>query len=161
MKKIIIPAILYSLILAFFACSTIYNYDLSIGGLDDLPATKACLTKYLPKSVDAQKGQQGREIAPITLIFDEHEAEIKDSLLADSVVFEDNSYLLKFKIVALDPFDEVTETTYVIITHLGCIRYMISFLLGMPDEYSWRFRVDNGSLVRICINQDRYAYLKM
>lgn len=108
-EKIIIPAILYSLILAFFACSTIYNYDLSIGGLDDLPATKACLTKYLPKSVDAQKGQQGREIAPITLIFDEHEAEIKDSLLADSVVFEDNSYLLKFKIVALDPFDEVTE----------------------------------------------------
>ena len=62
---------------------------------------------------------------------------------------------------AAKTFDEVAETTYIIVTHLGCIRYMIPFLLGMPDEYSWRFRVDNGSLVRICINQDRYAYLKM
>ena len=70
MKKIIIPAILYSLILAFRACAPISHYHLRIGGLDYVPATKACLTKYLPKSVDAQKGQQGREIAPIILIFD-------------------------------------------------------------------------------------------
>ena len=48
--------------ISVFACSTIYNYDLSIGGLDDLPATKACLTKYLPKSGDAQKDNKEEKL---------------------------------------------------------------------------------------------------
>lgn len=51
-----------------------------------------------------------------------------------------------------------TKITYIVVTHLGCIRYMIPILLDMPDEYSWRFRVDNGSFIRICINEEGYAY---
>ena len=56
MKNKLSLFLLFSLLLSFVACTTIYNYDLSISGLDDLPATKACLEKYLPKSIDAQKG---------------------------------------------------------------------------------------------------------
>ncbi len=46
-----------------------------------------------------------------------------------------------------------------VVTHLGCIRYMLAFLLGLPDEASWRFKVDNGSITRIQINKEGYAYL--
>jgi alpha-ribazole phosphatase len=53
------------------------------------------------------------------------------------------------------------EGTHIIVTHLGCIRYMIAFLLELPDEYSWRFRVDNGSLTKVQINNEGYAFLTM
>ena len=46
-----------------------------------------------------------------------------------------------------------------LVTHLGCIRAAVSHLLGMGTEGMWRFRVDNGSISRICINNEGYAYL--
>lgn len=109
MKNKLSLFLLFSLLLSFVACTTIYNYDLSISGLDDLPATKACLEKYLPKSIDAQKGKQNKELQVIALSFDNYQDEIIDSLISDSVEFKDNSYLLKFKIIATDPFDGTSE----------------------------------------------------
>ncbi|NSW90104.1 MAG: histidine phosphatase family protein [Firmicutes bacterium] len=53
------------------------------------------------------------------------------------------------------------QCTHIIVTHLGCIRYMLAFLLGLPDEYSWRFRVGTGSLTRVCINEEGYSYLTL
>ncbi len=45
-----------------------------------------------------------------------------------------------------------------IVTHLGCIRMILAYLLGMNIEGSWRFRADNGSVSRLVIN-DGFAYL--
>ena len=52
MRKKIIPALFAFFIILTIqpSCVTIYNYDLSILGLDSLPATKACIQKYVPKS---------------------------------------------------------------------------------------------------------------
>jgi alpha-ribazole phosphatase len=46
--------------------------------------------------------------------------------------------------------------TFIIVTHLGCIRSIISHLLGMGIEGQWRFRVENG---RIQLNEEKFAYL--
>lgn len=46
-----------------------------------------------------------------------------------------------------------------IVTHLGCIRFIVSHLLGMSMDGFWRFRVDNGSISRIKISDDKFAYL--
>jgi len=48
-----------------------------------------------------------------------------------------------------------------VVTHLGCIRNLIAYLLGFGIDASWRFRVDNGSISRICINDEGYAYLTL
>ncbi|MBZ4645488.1 MAG: alpha-ribazole phosphatase [Petroclostridium sp.] len=50
------------------------------------------------------------------------------------------------------------EGKVVIVTHLGSIRNIIAYLLGMTIEGSWRFRVLNGSAARIQIS-DGYAVL--
>jgi alpha-ribazole phosphatase len=70
---------------------------------------------------------------------------------------------------ALDMFHRVTgfvdelieqgENRVLLVTHLGCIRIAISHLLGMGTEGMWRFRADNGSISRISINNQGYAYL--
>lgn len=91
------------------SCVTIYNYDLSLKGLDSLPSTKSCIEKYLPHSVDAYKGNEKNEIGIIVNEFNQYENEIIDSLKADSV-FIDSLYILKFIIVALDPNNELSET---------------------------------------------------
>ena len=46
-----------------------------------------------------------------------------------------------------------------LVTHLGCIRFILSYLLGMSSDGFWRFRVDNGSISRIIINDEGFAYL--
>lgn len=48
----------------------------------------------------------------------------------------------------------------ILVTHLGCIRMIISYLLGMPFEGFWRFRADNGSISRIMVNDEKFAYLE-
>ena len=53
------------------------------------------------------------------------------------------------------------DSIHVIVTHLGCIRYMLAFLLGLPDEFSWRFRVDSGGITKVEINNEGYAFLTM
>ena len=57
--------------------------------------------------------------------------------------------------------DSGGKGTYVIVTHLGCIRNIIAHLLGLGIEGSWRFRVGNGSVTRIAINDENYAYLNI
>lgn len=51
------------------------------------------------------------------------------------------------------------EGVFIIVSHLGCIRIMIAHLLNMPAGGEWRFRVDNGSITKIEINDEKYAYL--
>jgi alpha-ribazole phosphatase len=51
------------------------------------------------------------------------------------------------------------QGTFLIVTHLGCIRNIVSHLLGMGIEGTWRFRVDNCGITRIQINDEGYAYL--
>ncbi|MCX8130526.1 MAG: alpha-ribazole phosphatase [Clostridia bacterium] len=51
--------------------------------------------------------------------------------------------------------------TYLIVTHLGCIRKIVAHLLGLGIEGSWRFRVDNCSITRIVVNDEKYAYLTL
>ncbi len=105
-----IPALLlvFGVISSFLGCEVIYNYDLSLSGLDSLPATKSCIQKYIPKSVDAHKGRQHSEIEAVALELDKHKDEIIDSLLSDSVSL-DTGFVLKFYIMALDPENEITE----------------------------------------------------
>lgn len=100
--------LVFIFLFSFFSCETIYNYDLSISGIDNLPATKLCIEKYLPKSVDAHKLHAEKEIRIECLIFNEHEQEIIDSLLVDTI-FLDNKYELKFTVLALDPYDKTKE----------------------------------------------------
>lgn len=73
-----------------------------------MPATKSCIEKYLPRSVDAHLGRQYNEIKAAAYVLNEHEQEIIDSLKADSV-FLYTGFLLVFTIRALDPENEVTE----------------------------------------------------
>ncbi|TYQ16415.1 UNVERIFIED_CONTAM: alpha-ribazole phosphatase [Acetivibrio alkalicellulosi] len=49
---------------------------------------------------------------------------------------------------------------YLIVTHLGTIRYIIVQLLGMKIEDSWRFRVGNCGMVKIQIT-DGYGVLTL
>ncbi len=56
---------------------------------------------------------------------------------------------------------ENNSGTFMLVTHLGCIRKMVSYLLDMGLEGSWRFRVDNCSITRISINDEKYAYMTL
>ncbi len=51
------------------------------------------------------------------------------------------------------------EGTFLIVTHLGCVRKILSHLLGMGLEGSWHFKVDNAGISRIQINDEGYAYI--
>lgn len=55
--------------------------------------------------------------------------------------------------------NENNDGTFLIVSHLGCIRYIISHLLGLGIEGSWRFRVSNCGISNIEINDEKYAYL--
>lgn len=57
--------------------------------------------------------------------------------------------------------EENSDRVFVIVTHLGCIRIMLAHLLCLKPEDSWRFRVDNGSISRVQINQEKYAFLTL
>lgn len=47
-----------------------------------------------------------------------------------------------------------------LVSHLGTIRYILVHLLKLPVESIWRFSADNGSITRIVIPEDKYAWLK-
>jgi alpha-ribazole phosphatase len=51
--------------------------------------------------------------------------------------------------------------TFIIVTHLGCIRNILAFLLELNIEGAWHFRVDNAGITRIQINDEKYAYLSL
>ncbi|HOK38059.1 MAG: hypothetical protein WHW07_04560 [Bacteroidales bacterium] len=95
-------------VIFIISCETIYNYDLSITGVDSFPATKSCLQKYIPKSIDALAGKQEKELRRIAFELDTYKSEILDSLEADSVR-TDTVVILKFTIIALDPYNQITE----------------------------------------------------
>jgi|BioPla2DNA2_1021312.scaffolds.fasta_scaffold21586_3 alpha-ribazole phosphatase len=59
--------------------------------------------------------------------------------------------VVKFSKNIIDSFD---EGRILIVSHLGTIRYMISYLLGMDIESSWRFRLDNCEMAKIQIIDD-------
>ncbi|MDQ2085513.1 alpha-ribazole phosphatase [Herbivorax sp. ANBcel31] len=46
----------------------------------------------------------------------------------------------------IDSFD---RGRFLIVSHLGTIRFITAYLLGMDIEGSWRFRLDNCEMVRI------------
>ncbi len=50
---------------------------------------------------------------------------------------------------------------FLVTTHLGCIRNIISYLLGMGIEGSWRFRIDNAGISYIEINEGFAVISKM
>lgn len=54
---------------------------------------------------------------------------------------------------------EYTNKKILIVTHLGCARKLISYLLGMGLDGSWHFKVDNASLCKITVNDENYSYL--
>ncbi|RCX17559.1 alpha-ribazole phosphatase [Anaerobacterium chartisolvens] len=54
-----------------------------------------------------------------------------------------------------------SQGTFIIVTHMGCVRKIISYLLGMKIEDSWRFSVDNCGISKIIINDEKYAYLTL
>ncbi|GAE88012.1 alpha-ribazole phosphatase [Acetivibrio straminisolvens] len=47
-----------------------------------------------------------------------------------------------------------------IVSHLGTIRFMLAYLLGMKIEDSWRFRVDNCTITKLEV-RDRYPVLTL
>ncbi|HOZ29758.1 MAG TPA: hypothetical protein PLL66_02475 [Bacteroidales bacterium] len=109
MKKLLSALVLFVIVYAVFSsCEVIYNYDLSIVGIDTLPATKSCIDKYIPHSVDAPKGRQYSEIEALSYELDNHMDEIRDSLYADSIRI-DSAFELIFIIRGLDPYDEITD----------------------------------------------------
>jgi hypothetical protein len=95
-------------VIFIISCETIYNYDLSITGVDSFPATKSCIQKYIPKSIDALAGKQEKELRRIAFELDKYKYEILDSLEAD-FIRTDTVVILKFTIIALDPYDQITE----------------------------------------------------
>lgn len=51
-----------------------------------------------------------------------------------------------------------TEGVFMLITHLGAIRFLLAYLLDLGIESSWHFRVDNASITKVEIN-DGYGVL--
>lgn len=47
----------------------------------------------------------------------------------------------------------------ILVTHLGVIRNMLAFLLGLGVEGAWRFRVDTGSISTLKRNDSGYIYM--
>ncbi|OPZ84805.1 MAG: Phosphoserine phosphatase 1 [Firmicutes bacterium ADurb.Bin419] len=52
------------------------------------------------------------------------------------------------------------EGSLMIVTHLGTIRFILAYLLGVGIENSWRFRVGNASITRVEI-KDGYSVLTL
>jgi len=48
-----------------------------------------------------------------------------------------------------------------IVCHGGCVRIMLASLLGLKKEDCWRFKVDTGSIAKVELNDDRYAFLTL
>ena len=56
--------------------------------------------------------------------------------------------------------DKHKNEIILIVTHSGCIRYILAYLLDMRIEGIWRFAVENGGIARIVVNDEKFAYLK-
>lgn len=54
-----------------------------------------------------------------------------------------------------------SDEVILIVSHSGCIRMIISYLLGLGIEGDWRFKIDNGKITKININSEKYAYLTL
>lgn len=50
--------------------------------------------------------------------------------------------------------------TILLVTHLGTIKYILVHLLSLPMEYIWRFTADNGSITRVVVSDEKFAWLK-
>ena len=48
-----------------------------------------------------------------------------------------------------------------VVTHAGCIRSILSHLLGMGIGAMWRFKIECGGVTSVEITDDGYAYLTM
>ena len=48
-----------------------------------------------------------------------------------------------------------------LVTHGGCIRTMITYLLRFKTEECWRFKVNIGSIAKVEVDECGYAYLTM
>jgi len=48
-----------------------------------------------------------------------------------------------------------------LISHQGCIRYLISEMLSLPSESMWRFSIGNGKIAKLIVNDEGYAYLEV
>mgnify|MGYP000282742348 FL=1 len=51
------------------------------------------------------------------------------------------------------------DETVLLVSHLGCIRIIISYLLVMPPEGIWKFRASNCGITTFSINEDKFAYM--
>ncbi len=51
-----------------------------------------------------------------------------------------------------------TEGVFMLVTHLGTIRFLLAYLLDLGIESSWHFRVDNASITKVEI-KDGYSVL--
>jgi len=52
------------------------------------------------------------------------------------------------------------DGVFMLVTHLGTIRFILAYLLNLGIENSWRFRVNNASITKVEIN-DGYSVLTM
>ncbi len=52
-----------------------------------------------------------------------------------------------------------TEGRVILVTHLGCIRHILAYLLGMGIEGSWHFAPGTGSICRVQIDENRKCIL--
>ncbi|MBR5236926.1 MAG: histidine phosphatase family protein [Clostridia bacterium] len=51
------------------------------------------------------------------------------------------------------------EGSVVVVSHLGTIRCILAYLLGMGIEGSWRFQVNNGGICRVMIDENASGVL--
>lgn len=109
--KITLLSLILGIILSLVSCETIYNYDLQFDGLDSLPATRSCIMKYIPNSIDAHEGRQTQVIEQLGIDLNDYEQEIRDSLLSDSVNI-DTIVTLNFTIIAQDPNYDITVVDF-------------------------------------------------
>lgn len=59
-----------------------------------------------------------------------------------------DSYLRAVEFIERDILGNNTGT-YLLVTHSGVIRFIVSYLLGMKIEESWRFRINNCCVAKI------------
>ena len=57
-----------------------------------------------------------------------------------------------------DLIDRNNEGVFMLVTHLGTIRFLLAYLMDLGIESSWHFRVDNASITKVEIN-DGYSVL--
>jgi alpha-ribazole phosphatase len=46
-----------------------------------------------------------------------------------------------------------------VVSHGGCIRSLIAYMLNMNAQDEWRFKIDNAGICQVSINDKRFAYL--